>query len=129
MSRSRWLNSATSRAAIALVVTMLATTQLWASQRPAPTQPDREHGCSIVGVVIDASGKRVANATVTLTDSVTQEVKTYKAAKNGQYEIIKLFPGVYTLQANADSRQSDLSQIKVSNNAVTKQDLKVELRK
>ncbi|HWX53071.1 MAG TPA: carboxypeptidase-like regulatory domain-containing protein [Verrucomicrobiae bacterium] len=100
-----------------------------AGQRPAPEQPIREHNGSIAGKVIDASGKPVAKATVKLTDSVTQEVSTFVSGRKGAYKIIKLEPGVYTLQAEADGRQSDLIEIKVSNNAVTRQDLKLGPKK
>jgi hypothetical protein len=118
-------------AAVVLGVTGFSVSA--AGQRPAPEQPIREHNGSIAGKVIDASGKPVAKATVKLTDSVTQEVSTFKSAKGkgktGAYKIANLEPGLYTLQAEADGRQSDLIEIKVSNNAVTRQDLKLGPKK
>jgi len=95
----------------------------------APKEPSRKHRGSMVGKVIDASGKPVAKATVRLTDSVTQEISTYESGKKGEYKIINLVPGVYALQAEADGRQSDLTEVKVSNNVVSRQNLKVEQKK
>lgn len=95
----------------------------------APREPSRKHHGSIAGKVIDESGKPVAKAKVELTDSVTQEVSSYESGKNGQYKIINLGPGVYTLKAEADGRQSDLTQVKVSSDGVTRQNLKVNPKK
>jgi len=118
-----------SLAVLLLLASMFFFTSGLARRQAAPAEPSREHHGSIAGKVIDTSGKPIPKALVKLTDSVTEEVSTYKSGKNGEYKIINLVPGVYTLQAEAKGQQSDLSNVKVSNDVVTRQDLKVEPKK
>jgi len=92
-------------------------------------KPDRTHTGAVTGKVVDESGKSVAGATVKLTDSVTEEVSTYTSDKQGEYKIVKLSPGVYRLQAEMDGRQSDVREVKVNNDTVTKQDMKIGSKK
>src|SRR5882757_4515884 len=52
---------------------------------------------SIVGTVTDSTGAAVANATVTATNLATADKRTTSASGSGEYQILTLLPGEYSL--------------------------------
>lgn len=56
---------------------------------------------SIVGTVLDPSGAAVPNATITLTNTATNEVLTTTSNRSGQYQFPGLRVGVYDIKASA----------------------------
>lgn len=84
-------------------------------KQAAPEKPNRVHTGSVVGQVVDGSGKRVAAAKVILTDSATMETSSQTTDKHGKYKFAGLFPGVYSIQAKKHNMESDSQDLKVSN--------------
>src|SRR5579862_8070824 len=56
---------------------------------------------SISGVVRDASGAVLPNATVTATNSATSAVRTVASAPDGGYTVPSLLPGMYDISITA----------------------------
>jgi Carboxypeptidase regulatory-like domain len=52
---------------------------------------------SIVGIVQDKSGARLAGAAVAVTDTATNVKHSFVTNNDGQYEALQLIPGVYTV--------------------------------
>lgn len=80
---------------------------------------------TVTGVVTDPSGDVVPNATVTLTNTSTNDVRTTSTGGNGSYTISQLLPGSYKLsvaatgfqkyvQQGINLRASDSAQLNVS---------------
>jgi hypothetical protein len=57
---------------------------------------------TVVGVVTDQTGASIAGAVITLTDLATKEVQTVKTTKTGQYIVVNLRPGDYSITATKD---------------------------
>jgi hypothetical protein len=55
---------------------------------------------AIAGVVTDASGAVVAEATVKVTNNLTGETRTAVSAGHGNYTVPLLLPGTYTVEAS-----------------------------
>ncbi len=60
---------------------------------------------TVTGVVTDPTGGVVPNATVTLTNTGTNDKRTTTSAGNGQYTISQLLPGAYELSVAASGFQ------------------------
>ncbi|CAN5614494.1 hypothetical protein BH10ACI4_BH10ACI4_01960 [soil metagenome] len=52
---------------------------------------------SILGTVTDSSGASVANATINITNLATSERRTATTADSGEYQVLNLLPGQYSL--------------------------------
>lgn len=65
---------------------------------PAFAQVDRG---AIVGTVLDASGAVVRQATVTVTNNDTQVALTTPVNDVGEYQVLALIPGTYTVKVSA----------------------------
>jgi Carboxypeptidase regulatory-like domain/TonB dependent receptor len=65
---------------------------------PAFAQVDRG---AIVGTVLDASGAVVRQATVTVTNKDTQVALTTPVNDVGEYQVLALIPGTYTMKVSA----------------------------
>lgn len=63
--------------------------------------PGQSATSSVSGSVVDAQGKAVAGATVTLTTSETNAVRTATSAENGAFLFNLVPPGEYQLEASA----------------------------
>jgi len=57
---------------------------------------------TVVGVVTDQTGAAIPGAIITLTDLATKEVHTEKTTKSGQYVVVNLPPGQYSITATKD---------------------------
>jgi len=57
---------------------------------------------TVVGVVTDQSGAAVSGAVITLTDLATNQVRTEKTTKTGQYVVVNLPPGQYKISATKE---------------------------
>ena len=57
---------------------------------------------TVVGLITDQSGAAIAGAVVTVTDLSTNQVRTEKTTKTGQYVIVNLRPGEYKITATKD---------------------------
>ncbi len=64
-----------------------------------------QFSASLQGTVIDPSGAVVPNATVTLTQTETQQVRTVTTTSSGTYTFSSLAPGSYTVAVKATGFQ------------------------
>lgn len=64
----------------------------------------------IDGQVVDPAGAVVTNATVTLTNTKTGEVRTVQSNDNGQYTLTLIQPGTYDLSVKAQGFKEYLSK-------------------
>ena len=74
---------------------------------------------SLEGVVTDSTGAVIPNATVTVTNTGTNQVKTLKTDTSGRYQVPLLPPGNYSVQAAANGFQQnrqDNVNVEVSEN-------------
>ncbi|MGC1580384.1 MAG: carboxypeptidase-like regulatory domain-containing protein, partial [Candidatus Acidiferrales bacterium] len=83
-----------------VVVALLAVSAL-----PAFGQIDRG---AIAGRVQDPSGAVIAKATVTITNKATGVVSTTPVDSAGEYQVLTLIPGTYSVEASADGFGSAL---------------------
>src|ERR1700704_3665457 len=84
-----------------LVVVMLATLAIvlhLAWPRPAQAQAV---GATLSGVVTDSSGAAIANATVSIKNEGTREVRELTTNANGIYSAPNLIPGSYNVSVTA----------------------------
>ncbi|MGA3008833.1 MAG: carboxypeptidase-like regulatory domain-containing protein [Terracidiphilus sp.] len=68
---------------------------------------------ALAGVVLDASGAVVTNATVTLVDTATGAKQSVTTNSIGRYTIPSLRPGVYRVTASGSNMRSDTTQVTV----------------
>ena len=68
---------------------------------------------TVGGLVTDASGAYVANATITLTDTSTSSVRTSTTNDSGRYTIVNVKPGVYDVKVNKQGFAQTKSTVKV----------------
>jgi Carboxypeptidase regulatory-like domain len=85
--------------------TMALAGLLAVSALPAFGQIDRG---AIVGRVVDASGAIVPNATVTITNKATGVAVTTPVDAAGEYQVLTLIPGIYSVKASANGFDSAL---------------------
>ena len=57
---------------------------------------------SILGVVKDATGAAITKATVTVTNTATGVSQTTSVNELGEYQVLALFPGIYSVKVTAD---------------------------
>src|SRR5579863_4528694 len=69
---------------------------LWAI--PSSTQTSQG---TILGTVRDASGGAIAGATVTITNTGTNDTRTATTGADGEYRVPALQPGLYTVRVEA----------------------------
>jgi hypothetical protein len=74
---------------------------LWA----IPTLSQTSQG-TILGVVKDASGGAMAGATVTITNTGTNDARTVTTGTDGEYRVPALQPGLYTVRVEAPGFKS-----------------------
>src|SRR6202521_4519970 len=74
---------------------------LWAI--PAISQTSQG---TILGVVKDASGGAMAGATVTITNTGTNDARTVTTGTDGEYRVPALQPGLYTVRVEAPGFKS-----------------------
>lgn len=83
---------------------------------------------SAVGLVADQSGAVVPNATVTLTNTLTGQVREIHTTDDGNYTAPNLLPGEYELKVAASGfRAYAQTGIRITINTVTRIDVKLEL--
>jgi hypothetical protein len=83
---------------------------------------------SITGVVEDANGAAVANATVTTTNIGTNETRTAQTDSEGRYEVPALATGVYKVTATASGFQdTTVNEIKLAVGEKARVDLKLAI--
>ena len=77
-----------------------------------------QFGSSLNGTVQDSSGAVIPGATVTLTNSATQQKKTATSSSNGTYNFGELSPGSYDVMATAANfKPATLTNIAVGGEA------------
>jgi hypothetical protein len=92
----------------------------------APPDPDKTHKGIVSGKIVDALGKPVAGATVTLKDSTTREALSTNSDKDGKYQFKNLFPGEYTIQAEQGGLASQVQKLKVNNGTLAPINLTIQ---
>ncbi|HKF49071.1 MAG TPA: carboxypeptidase regulatory-like domain-containing protein [Terracidiphilus sp.] len=80
---------------------------------------------ALSGVVTDATGAVVPNATVTLTNTGTSGTRVVNTNGEGRYTISNLNPGVYTVNATATGLQSQSIQVNVLVGSTVPADIQV----
>jgi len=76
---------------------------MWAASATAQTG-------MIKGVVTGADGKPVEGATITITQRGTNNTRTLKTNKRGEYAQLGIFPGEYTITAEKDNLKASVDQ-------------------
>jgi hypothetical protein len=86
-------------------------------------------GGAIAGQVTDAKGAAVASATVTIIDSVTNQIsKTVQTDAQGRYKIESLPAGIYTVTITAKGfGEARRENVKVEESAVATVDVRLEV--
>ncbi|MGC1661139.1 MAG: carboxypeptidase-like regulatory domain-containing protein, partial [Candidatus Acidiferrales bacterium] len=84
---------------------MLLAMLLGISALPAFGQIDRG---AIAGTIVDTSGAIVPNATVTITNKATGVAVTTSVDASGEYQVLTLIPGIYSVKISADGFDSVL---------------------
>lgn len=74
-----------------------------------PTAAQIDRG-AIVGRIVDSSGGVVPKATVTVTNQSTGVAVTTEVDQAGEYQILALIPGTYSVKVNADGFQTALRE-------------------
>jgi hypothetical protein len=82
---------------------------------------------ALSGLVTDASGAAVPNATVTVTDTGTAAVRTVTTNAEGRYTVGLLPPATYKVSASAANLASDATQLEVSVGTTIEADIRVTL--
>jgi hypothetical protein len=73
-----------------------------------------QFGSSLSGTVLDSSGAAIPRATVTLTNTGTQQTQTSTTNATGSYHFGELAPGQYSLVVTASGfKKSDLTQVSI----------------
>jgi Carboxypeptidase regulatory-like domain/TonB dependent receptor len=83
---------------LVVMLTMLAIVLHLAWPRPAQAQAV---GATLSGVVTDSSGAAIANATVSIKNEGTREVRELTTNANGIYSAPNLIPGLYDVSVTA----------------------------
>src|SRR5712672_1101006 len=83
---------------LVVMLTMLAIVLHLAWPRPAQAQAV---GATLSGVVTDSSGAAIANATVSIRNEGTREVRELTTNANGIYSAPNLIPGSYDVSVTA----------------------------
>ncbi len=84
---------------------------------------------TVKGIVIDATGSGVSEATLTLTDSERGVARSVKTDDHGVYRVPLLEPGTYELRVDASGFQPQvLSQVVVTVGQVDVRDFTLEVR-
>ena len=74
-----------------------------------------QFGASLSGTVVDSTQAAIPGATLTLTNTETQQAKTVTSGAAGSYQFSELSPGTYTLTVSATGfQQSVLSGVGVA---------------
>jgi hypothetical protein len=83
---------------------------------------------TVVGLITDQTGALIAAATITLTDAATGSVRTTTSGTNGQYVMVNLPPGDYTLRVSKSGFSvSEIAHQTVSVGSQTTVDVKLML--
>ncbi len=79
---------------------------------------------SLIGVVRDSSGATISGASVTTTETATNAHRGAKSNSKGEYELLDLSPGTYTLHVEANGfRGYDQTGIRLDLNQHGAQDV------
>src|SRR5690349_17371286 len=65
---------------------------------------------TLVGRVTDSAGADVPNATVTVTQAATNQVRTVTTNDSGEYVVAQLQPGEYSVKVDATGFKSTINQ-------------------
>src|SRR5262245_50159187 len=68
---------------------------------------------SITGTVTDPNNEVIANATVTVTNKATSQVRKAATRGGGTYSVENLFPGVYEVKVEAEGFVTQLQTLTV----------------
>ncbi len=115
------------RLALGLTLLALAFLSLQAKTQAAgsPDRTSATHTGKLQGRIMNTIGKPVKGATVVLTDATTREETRTKANSKGKYNFSGLFPGSYTVRAEAAGFKSASGETRISNDKAAKLDLKL----
>ncbi|QNI30559.1 carboxypeptidase regulatory-like domain-containing protein [Alloacidobacterium dinghuense] len=79
---------------------------------------------TLAGVVRDASGAVVANATVTIESQLTGEVRTAQTNGGGEYRLDAINPSLYTINTSAQGfAANQIKDVEVTPSVVTSRDI------
>lgn len=122
--QNRWTQSARLRGPVSsLVLAGLLAFQPGAS--PASAQ---SIGASLVGSIHDTSGRSIRTATITITNTETNARTVQKTNDKGDFTLLDLQPGTYSLHVEADGfRGYDQTNIRLDLNQNANQDVTLQV--
>lgn len=84
----------------------------------APDNTSKTHTGKLQGRITDTSGRALKHATVILKDNVTNDEIRATTNKKGTYQFSSLFPGTYTVRAEAKGHKPSSEEARIQNGSV-----------
>ena len=115
------------RQTLAITVILFAAVSLQCKEQTtaAPDKPSTTHTGELQGHITSTSGKAVKSATVVLTDTSTREESRTKTNSKGVYKFSALFPGSYSVNAEAKGYKPASAETRIQNGSVATVDFKL----
>jgi protocatechuate 3,4-dioxygenase beta subunit len=113
--------------ALAISAILLAALSLQGEKQSAaaPDKPSATHTGKLQGHITNTSGEPVKDATIVLTDTSTREASRTKTDSKGEYTFSELFPGSYSVNAEAKGYKPASAETRIKNGNVATVDLKL----
>ncbi len=94
----------------------------------APYAAAQSNTADILGTVTDVGGAVIANATVTLTNLDTKEVRTVQSSGAGEYDFAQLGPGNYSVQVKQNGFKTfEIPSIALATGDRAREDAKLDV--
>jgi hypothetical protein len=87
----------------------------------------QQPGGALTGLIIDPSGARIANATVTLVSTTTDSRNVVKTGSEGSYSFSSLVPGSYRLRVEASGFRTSIIDLEVEVGRVRQIDIALQI--
>jgi len=107
------------------LVALPLESELDTQESSAPDKTSEIHTGKLKGRVTDSSGQALKNVTVILKDSVTHEESHTTTNKKGSFEFSDLFPGTYSVSAEAKGYKSSSEETRIQNGSVATVNLRL----
>jgi hypothetical protein len=111
--------------AITVILFAAVSLQCKAQEAAAPDKPSATHTGKLQGHITSTAGKAVKSATVVLTDTSTREESRTKTNSKGVYKFSALFPGSYSVNAEAKGYKPASTETRIQNGSVATVDFKL----
>lgn len=109
------------RLILLLVINMvfLASQAGHQNKNTIPTRDDEKHTAVVALQLVDDGGRRVLDATVTLTDADAPQDKVSQTCLRSTCSFTGLYPGRYVAVATARDQKSDATSVEAQNDRTT----------